>query len=220
MNKIIKNNIGIISTTLVTLSLLSLTGFAGATTFAPINSQLGFGATGNEVIKLQTFLASNQHLYPSGIISGYYGNLTRNAVMQFQLYYGIPAIGRVGPMTLAKMNEAISSGYGIDIYAPIVSNIAVQKTNTSATFTWYTSESAKGKLFYSTTPFNIRESGGMHTEPTIIGGTNVLAINFQNSQTITIQGLQPNTLYYYIIESTDASGNIGVTTQSTFTTNL
>ena len=85
MNKIIKNNIGIISTTLVTLSLLSLTGFAGATTFAPINSQLGFGATGNEVIKLQTFLASNQHLYPSGIISGYYGKLTRKAVMQFQL---------------------------------------------------------------------------------------------------------------------------------------
>lgn len=213
------SKVGFIVVPLAVLLLLSLTSLVGAATFAPLSSQLDFGATGNEVIKLQTFLASNQDFYPAGTISGYYGNLTRNAVMQFQLYYGIPMVGRVGPMTLVKMNEVMAAGYGIDVYAPKIYNTSVQKTSTSATVTWATTESARGKVFYGTSPFTLNEAIGIFAEPTILGGTSTLAANMQLNQSVVLQNLSPNTHYYYVIEAIDASGNVSITQQSTFTTN-
>ena len=55
-------------------------------------------------------------MYPQGIISGYFGNLTRQAVEKFQCAYGIVCFGvekntghgRVGPQTALKLNELIT----------------------------------------------------------------------------------------------------------------
>jgi len=60
--------------------------------------------TTNEITMLQIFLAQN-NFYPEGLNTGYYGNLTAEAVKRFQRYYGISAVGRVGPKTLAKLCE-------------------------------------------------------------------------------------------------------------------
>lgn len=207
------------------LSILSLLLFSASAanpvksaSYASINNQLGIGSTGNDVINLQTFLASNHDIYPEGIISGYYGRLTAKAVMQFQLYYGISMVGYVGPLTLAKINSVIASGYGIDIYGPLISNVSIEKTSTSAVLSWNTSETARGKVYYSTAPFQLIEAVGNFTGPVIIGGSSMVTANAQSNQSINIQNLQPNTMYYYIIESTDFSGNVTVTPQSTFST--
>ncbi|OGZ72968.1 MAG: hypothetical protein A2908_00110 [Candidatus Staskawiczbacteria bacterium RIFCSPLOWO2_01_FULL_38_12b] len=191
----------------------------GAATFNSINSRLGVGSSGSNVTNLQTFLASDHNIYPEGRITGYYGGLTRAAVMQFQVNYGISMVGVVGPITLAKMNNVINAGYGIDVYAPSIYNISVQKTNNSATFNWATTESARGKVYYSTSPFAVSEAVGNFSAPFITGGSTMMAAFSQLNQNVSVNNLQSNTTYYYIIEVIDASGNVAVTVQSTFATN-
>ena len=69
------------------------------------NKDLVLGGKSNDVSKLQALLASDKSLYPEGIISGYFGSLTRAAVVRFQKKYGLPQVGRVGPMTRQKLAE-------------------------------------------------------------------------------------------------------------------
>jgi len=204
---------------LLLASMVLIARPAQAVTFASLGSQLRVGSTGSNVTNLQTFLASDRNIYPEGRVTGYYGSLTRAAVAQFQVNYGISMVGAVGPLTLAKINSVINAGYGIDIYAPQIYNIAVQKTNNSATFSWATTENAGGKVYYSTSPFGLSEAIGNFSEPYITGGQTITAMNVQSNQNLTASNLQSNASYYYIIEAQDASGNVTVTLQSTFTTN-
>lgn len=83
----------------------------------PVTKQLKKGSrdseTGGEVSRLQKFLARDAAIYPSGIISGYFGNLTEQAVKKWQTKYGIVSYGDapstgygvVGPKTRFKMVE-------------------------------------------------------------------------------------------------------------------
>ena len=75
-----------------------------------ITSSLDQGSEGPEVVQLQAYLASNSTLYPEGRITGYFGPATERAVKRFQTKYGLPPVGRVGPLTLAKLNEVFGSG--------------------------------------------------------------------------------------------------------------
>lgn len=74
--------------------------------------ELGVGMRGNDVAMLQVCLAtlqdSNGFLFPlwqGQEPTGYYGGITRNAVQRFQTINGISPVGRIGPETLAKLNE-------------------------------------------------------------------------------------------------------------------
>ncbi len=69
------------------------------------NRDLVSGGKGNDVSQLQALLAGDKSLYPEGIISGYFGALTKAAVIKFQKKYGLPQVGRVGPMTRKKLAE-------------------------------------------------------------------------------------------------------------------
>ena len=78
---------------------------------------LWFGLHNSEVTKLQKTLARDRTIYPEGITSGYYGNLTTKAVRRFQCKYGIicggtarsTGYGVFGPRTRAEFNRV----YGI-----------------------------------------------------------------------------------------------------------
>lgn len=74
-----------------------------------INNNLYIGATNkNEIICLQQFLKNQGvNIYPEALITGYFGNLTRSAVVRFQEKYGIFNTGFVGPITRAKINELL-----------------------------------------------------------------------------------------------------------------
>ena len=73
------------------------------------------GARSEDVRRLQQILASDKTLYPEGTVSGFFGALTRAAVLKFQLKYGVIqkvadlGAGRVGPKTRAKLAEIFSS---------------------------------------------------------------------------------------------------------------
>lgn len=205
---------------LLVMYYVVLSSSVNAQTFTPINVQLGFGATGQEVRNLQTFLASDPSIYPQGLVTGYFGPLTRSAVMNFQSVYGISQVGRVGPQTLAKINSLIASGgYGSDLSGPIIYTPTVTKTNTTANFAWYNNEIVRGKVYYNSLPFALAEAVGNYSEPSIVGGTFATSNNLQTNHNISVQNLTPNTTYYYIIQSTDATGNVSVTWPATFKTN-
>ncbi len=206
--------------TLGVFAVLLLTAIFGASQAnAAITTQLDYGARGAQVTELQQFLASNPTIYPAGIVTGYFGSLTQAAVRQFQAAYDLPQVGRVGPMTGAKINAVINSGLGLDVFAPVISNVAVQTGINSATVSWNTDTQAIGKVFYGTQPLQTQEAQTSFTVPAISGSV-VQGSTTGFAQSVPLTNLMSNTTYYYMIESIDGSGNVSVTLQNTFHTNL
>ncbi len=200
------------------LSIFALAGIASADT---ITSQLGLGSRGPQVTTLQNFLASNPVIYSQGLVTGYFGSLTKAAVEQFQANYNIAQVGHVGPITMAAINNVIASGFGIDLSAPVIMNVSVLPvTNSSAMVNFITDTSAIGKVYYSNAPLGMSEPETPFTAPGISGIVAQTDGSLRTSQSITLSGLQSNTTYYYVVESIDASGNVSVSQQNTFHTSL
>lgn len=242
-----------------------------------IINTLSVGSEGDQVAILQALLASDPEIYPEGIITGYYGGLTRQAVMRFQKKNGLFQAGVVGPLTLQKLNaelknkpialessststatssakqgrpcaivppgHLIAPGWlrknngvspivpvcqnvpaGIlkklatstptppppppatstDTTAPIVSAVLSTPSSTSALITWTTNEAATSRVFYGTS--------------TALGMSTTLSSTLVTSHSQTISGLATSTAYFYEVQSKDAAGNVGSSTQGTFTT--
>jgi len=68
-------------------------------------SQLRPGMTNEEVKKLQEILATDPDIYPEGLITGYYGPLTEQAVRRLQKKLCLDPVGSVGPQTLRRINN-------------------------------------------------------------------------------------------------------------------
>lgn len=71
--------------------------------------QLKEGMSGEDVKLLQTILAAYPDIYPEGLISGYYGRLTSQAVKKFQKKFNLEQVGNVGSKTLKKINEELEN---------------------------------------------------------------------------------------------------------------
>ena len=200
-------------------------GLTPAFAFVQIQSQLDFGESNADVTNLQEFLASDSTLYPQGLVTGYYGSLTKAAVTRFQARYGLLQVGRVGPLTRDKINSLIGTG-GVSTTHGTSPAVVMQYTPnigaTTATFNWMTTnEAALGRMYYSTTPLSMNEgdinSNGFAVTSGQLGSYDGIA---RTSQSSVLTGLQPNTTYYYTIVATDLSGNASVIgPNNTFRTN-
>ncbi|MDO8524124.1 MAG: peptidoglycan-binding protein [bacterium] len=73
---------------------------------ACVSTNLFLGLKSNQVSCLQSFLAS-QNVYPEKIVSGFFGSLTKAAVVRFQEKYGINPTGYVGVLTRNKINQLL-----------------------------------------------------------------------------------------------------------------
>ena len=215
----ITNKIGM----LAVASIVSL-GFASqAFAFFPITSQLDYGQRGSNVTSLQEFLSANSNIYPEGTVTGYFGGLTKAAVMRFQAMFGFAQVGRVGPMTLAKINEMISVGGWTtsDVSGPAFYNLTQSQNSNSGTFTFNTDENTVARVAYNTSPLMFNEGDINSVGFGAIGGFAVNSnTNMGVSHYITLSNLQPNTLYYYTVIATDIKGNVSVVgPNNTFRTN-
>lgn len=76
-----------------------------AATTGKLTMELQAGMRNDQVRLLQEFLAQDKAIYPEGMVTGYFGSLTKAAVKRLQAKYGISQVGRVGPATIAKLNE-------------------------------------------------------------------------------------------------------------------
>lgn len=188
-----------------------------------IGSQLDFGERNNDVTSLQSFFADNVMIYPEGLVTGYFGGMTKGAVLRFQAQYGFDQVGRVGPLTRDKINSLITQGGWTvsDVSGPWIYNVGKTVTNTSATFNWNTNELASAKVFYYTSPVTMNE-GDINSVGfgSTIGYTTTNDNVARMSQQIIIDNLLPNTWYYYVIVATDMKGNVSVwNPNTTFKTN-
>ncbi len=188
-----------------------------AQSFTPITSQMDPGSRGAEVTNLQTFIAANPAIYPSGLVTGYYGNLTRSAVKTFQGQYGLDQVGRVGPQTITKINGIIAAG-GWNGNTPIsvetspsFYNVALGTGATYLTFTFNTDRATMARVVYNTSPVMFNE-GDIHSNG--FGAIGGFAVNsnsdMSTSHSITVPNLSSNTYYYYTVIITDTAGNVSV----------
>lgn len=90
----------IITTVLLASFVLGTIGVAGfATAQSSTYESLRQGTRSEEVEVLQEILAEDVSIYPEGLRTGYYGNLTKNAVKRLQIKYKVPVTGIVDEET-------------------------------------------------------------------------------------------------------------------------
>lgn len=88
----------------VAIASLMVASTALAGNFA-FTSFLKTGSTGSDVSALQEKLVTSGFLtMPAGVSMGYFGQLTKAAVVKYQASVSLPATGFVGPLTVAQLN--------------------------------------------------------------------------------------------------------------------
>ncbi|MHB8651863.1 MAG: S8 family serine peptidase [Minisyncoccota bacterium] len=70
-----------------------------------LSRSLGHGAKGSDVKALQDTLGEVAGVYPQGLVTGYYGDLTESAVKRFQKAFGLPTTGYVGDLTRGQITD-------------------------------------------------------------------------------------------------------------------
>jgi len=213
------------------MTILAVGFFGIQNAYAMITGELDLGDRGTEVTELQTYLATDSNLYPSGLVTGYYGQLTKAGIERFQTTEGIVSngtpsttgYGRVGPQTRTALNVKLSGVNQLgDVYAPIIRTVGATTGNTTASVNWTASESSFGKVYYSISPIrisNIFDVTGVYSgEPIVTGTLAQYDNNPRVSHTVNISGLASNTTYNYIVVVYDAAKNVSITSPSTFRT--
>ncbi|MES2213478.1 MAG: peptidoglycan-binding protein [Patescibacteria group bacterium] len=209
-----KNTRFAFSTGVVAMALL-LAGSPLSARAETLTRQLELGMSGSDVSTLQVFLAKDATIYPQGLVTGYFGSLTKSAVSNFQARNNVSTVGRVGPVTLSLINQQMNG----DVMAPIIMNsINVSVSTRGASIAWSTNENASAVVYYSASPLSMIESGS--AAGVTIGGSSVLVhTDLRASHSVDLSGLIANTTYYYVLYVRDGAGNETVTWPTTFHTN-
>jgi peptidoglycan hydrolase-like protein with peptidoglycan-binding domain len=75
---------------------------------AELRAGLREGVENDDVKKIQELLATDPTIYPKGLVSGYYGPLTKEAVMAFQKRHGLPETGVVDEATRKLLQDYLN----------------------------------------------------------------------------------------------------------------
>ncbi|MEO6536233.1 MAG: peptidoglycan-binding protein [Candidatus Paceibacterota bacterium] len=89
---------------------------------ASFTQNLSLGSTGAQVLQLQEILTTLG--FYTGPQTGYFGQLTKIAVTEFQKAYGLPQVGQVGPQTRATLNGQ-GGGVAVPTTPSTSSNLAL-----------------------------------------------------------------------------------------------
>jgi peptidoglycan hydrolase-like protein with peptidoglycan-binding domain len=210
-----------ITASLLTLAVIAVPAMVAADT---LYRQLEVGSRGADVSSLQSFLASDSSLYPSGLVTGYFGSLTRSGVMRFQAKNGISQVGRVGPQTLSVIKAQMGGGLSNSAYiesAPGFTGLSnVSINGLVAQVTVSTNVPTRATLYYSQAPVIAFETLTTSPITVTVGGDAVNTnLNLQTSHTIATPTLLPNTTYYGMIVVTDSNGVVSVINVPSFRTN-
>jgi peptidoglycan hydrolase-like protein with peptidoglycan-binding domain len=203
------------------ITALALVAFSiPSVTFAEIlNRELQLGMSGNDVSLVQTHLGKDSTIYPQGLVTGYFGSLTKSAVSNFQARNGIATVGRIGPVTLQALNAQMAGGGSVIIgmggIAPTLSSVNVNTSRNSAVVNWSANQNTKDVVYYSTNQLATTER---EHSVDVVGSVAMTDANFRSSHSVSIANLQANTTYYYMIYTTNQSGDVSVTVPTTFQT--
>ncbi len=101
--------------------------------------------------------------------------------------------------------QSFTTTASTDTTAPTISNVKVaDRTDTTARITWTTNEPATSQVEYGTT--------------TAYGQLSPLSATRVTNHSVTLTGLEPETVYHYRVLSRDAAGNLARSADRTFET--
>jgi peptidoglycan hydrolase-like protein with peptidoglycan-binding domain len=197
------------------LAAVVVMGVPTLTHAALLTRQLEVGMTGSDVSAVQAYLAKDVTIYPQGLVTGYFGLLTKAAVSNFQSRNDIPSVGRIGPLTLTVLNLHMSGELSANVRTPVLSAVILNVAKNSASVAWNTSEPVKGVVYYSMSPLVVSE---YPHSVTVSGSVAMTDASFRSSQNVTLPNLLPNTTYYYLVHATNQLGGVSVSYPATFKT--
>jgi hypothetical protein len=120
-------------------------------------------------------------------------------------HYRVRSTDRFGNSVTGSDNTFTTLTSGTDTTPPVLTNVVATPSVNGVTIAWDTSENANGQFDYGTT--------------TAYGSSSPLVSGFVLTHfSITVGGLAANTAYHFRCRSADPSGNIGLSTDGTFTT--
>ena len=206
---------------------------------APIfTKSLRKGLKDVETENLQAFLKEFPDIYPEGLITGYYGELTERAVRKFQKKHGEDDDGIIGPKTRKLLNwriqELLTQGAGnsgkippgllhapgiwkkiatstppvLDTTPPVISDINATSITATTTSIIWTTSEVANSLISYATSSPITPENK----------TDVSDSNYVTNHDIDLMNLTASTTYYYMITSKDSSNNTATSTEYSFTT--
>lgn len=105
-----------------------------------------------------------------------------------------------------KFSGNNNNGTTTDTVAPALSNIVTTSTQTGATIKWTTNEISNSVVYIST-------STPVSTTTAAVTNTSLV-----KNHTLTVSGLASSTIYYAVVTSKDAAGNVGTSGVVSFTT--
>lgn len=112
-----------------------------------------------------------------GIVDGTHNFLVR----------AVSASGKVDPVGAAY-------SWTVDSSVPLITSIQTSVTRTSLTISWITNDPTTGQIAWGLSPPPPTNTTVVNTSPATF-------------HTMTLTGLQPNTVYIYVISGTDLAGN-------------
>ncbi|EKE19915.1 MAG: hypothetical protein ACD_8C00086G0006 [uncultured bacterium] len=114
-------------------------------------------------------------------------------------------------VTTEKLYTEAGAGALGDKLSPVINNVKVASTTgESAVITWDTNEIGSSSVRYGI--------AGVEENSASDSAVNYDKTKFVTSHTVTINGLIPAAKYIFVASSTDPSGNIGTSAESSFTT--
>lgn len=123
-------------------------------------------------------------------------------------YYVVSSLDAAGNIAMSSQGTFATLA-APDTTAPVITAVAsAAVASTSATVTWTTDESATGKVSYSTTnPVPTDGSALTMSDSTLV-----------TSHSFGLSGLTASSTYFYLVTSSDASGNTATSSQNSFVT--
>lgn len=79
---------------------------------AEIKAGLEEGMTDEDIEDIQEILATDPTIYPQGLVTGYFGPLTRNALTRFQQKFELKATGDLNEETRLYLEELLKERFG------------------------------------------------------------------------------------------------------------
>ncbi len=128
------------------LALAEDSNATNGSSVAQLRHQLKRGSQGEDTALLQSILAADAEVYPEGLVTGLYGGLTAKAVARFQKKHNLEQVGNVGPKTLKKLNEFLST------YPIVVQAQAGASTTATSTGSQNGKAIGKGKSICAAVP--------------------------------------------------------------------
>ncbi len=187
----------IITATAQAINITSTSFTVSWTTNEPSTSVVNYGTTGAYgSTTTQTPLVTT-HAVP---ITG----LTASTLYHFRVQ-SVDAAGNT--VVSGDATQTTFAGGVTDTTPPVISSIVATPNinGTQCTISWSLDEYATGQVFYGLT--------------SALGQASVKETSFAyNAHVQTLSSLTPNTLYYYKVQSIDASGNTATSSIATFTT--